>query len=83
MGDKIADRVKSVISAVFEIPADKIGEESSPDNIESWDSLKHMNMVVALEDEFNIQFTDDELIELINMKLIMVIIREKLSGNAK
>ena len=83
MGDKIEDRVKNVISAVFEIPVNKIGEESSPDNIESWDSLKHMNMVVALEDEFNIQFTDDELIELINMKLIMVIIREKLSGNAK
>jgi acyl carrier protein len=83
MGDKIEERIINVMSAVFEIPANKIGEESSPDNIESWDSLKHMNMVVALEEEFNIQFTDDELIELINMKLIMVIIREKLSGNAK
>jgi len=83
MGVKIEGRVKSVISAVFEIPADKIGEESSPDNIESWDSLKHMNIVVALEEEFNIQFTDDEIIELISMKLIMVIIREKLSGNTK
>ncbi len=83
MGVKIEGRVKNVISAVFEIPADKIGEESSPDNIESWDSLKHMNIVVALEEEFNIQFTDDEIIGLINMKLIMVIIREKLSGNTK
>ena len=83
MGDKIEERIINVMSAVFEIPANKIGEESSPDNIESWDSLKHMNIVVALEEEFNIQFTDDEIIELINMKLIMVIIREKLSGNTK
>ena len=74
MGDKIEDRVKSVISAVFEIPVEHITEDSSPDTIESWDSLKHMNMVVALEEEFNIQFTDDELIELINMKLIMVVL---------
>ena len=83
MGVKIEGRVKSVISAVFEIPADKIGEESSPDNIESWDSLKHMNIVVALEEEFNIQFTDDEIIELINMKLIMAIITHKLSVDNK
>ena len=83
MGNKIEERIKNVMSAVFEIPANKIGEESSPDNIESWDSLKHMNIVVALEEEFNVQFTDDEIIELINMKLIMVIIREKLSGNTK
>ena len=83
MQNKIEERIKNVMSAVFEIPANKIGKESSPDNIESWDSLKHMNIVVALEEEFNIQFTDDEIIELISLKLIMAIIREKLSGNIK
>ena len=83
MGDKIEERIKNVMSAVFVIPANKIGKESSPDNIGSWDSLKHMNIVVALEEEFNIQFTDDEIIELINMKLILVIIREKVSDNTK
>ena len=83
MGDKIEERIINVMSAVFEIPANKIDKESSPDNIESWDSLKHMNIVVALEEEFNIQFTDDEIIELINMKLILVIIREKVSDNTK
>ena len=83
MENNLENRIKNVMSAVFEIPAIKIGKESSPDNIESWDSLKHMNIVVALEEEFNVQFTDDEIIELISMKLIMVIIREKLSGNIK
>ena len=79
MGDNIEERIKNVMSAVFEIPANKIGKESSPDNIESWDSLKHMNIVVALEEEFNIQFTDDEIIELINFSLMEAVIKEKLS----
>ena len=79
MGDNIEERIKNVMSAVFEIPANKIDKESSPDNIESWDSLKHMNIVVALEEEFNIQFTDDEIIELINFSLMEVVIKEKLS----
>ena len=74
MNNDIEDRIKNVLSSVFGIPTKEIDNKSSPDSIESWDSLKHMNMVVALEDEFNVQFTDDNIIELINMKLIMVVL---------
>ena len=66
------------MSSVFEIPVEQIQDDSSPDNIDSWDSLKHMNLVVALEDEFNVQFTDENIIELINMKLILAVLFEKL-----
>jgi len=76
MGNKIEERIKNVMSAVFEIPVEQIQDDSSPDTIDSWDSLKHMNMVVALEEEFNVQFTDDNIIELINLKLIMAVLLE-------
>ena len=66
------------MSAVFEIAVDKFDEDSSPDNIESWGSLNHMKLVVALEEEFNVQFTDDDITELINMKLIIAVLLEKL-----
>ena len=62
------DRVKKVISEVFNIDIELINNESSPDNIESWDSLKHMNLIVALEEEFEDamnygQFTDPANVE--------------------
>ena len=76
MERNIDDRIKNVMSAVFEIPVEQIQDDSSPDTIDSWDSLKHMNMVVALEEEFNVQFTDDNIIELINLKLIMAVLLE-------
>ena len=66
------------MSAVFEIAVDKFDEDSSPDNIESWGSLNHMKLVVSLEEEFNVQFTDDDITELINMKLIIAVLLEKL-----
>jgi acyl carrier protein len=69
------------MSAVFEISTGEINDESSPDTIESWDSLKHMNMVVALEEEFKVKFTDDNITELINMKLIRVVLLERLSAD--
>jgi acyl carrier protein len=64
------NRIKNVLSAVFEISVDEITDESSPDNIESWDSLKHMNLIVALEEEFNIGFEDCEILEMMNYSLI-------------
>ena len=71
------NRIKKVMSAVFEISVEEINEKSSPDTIESWDSLKNMNLVVALEEEFGIVFEDNELVELLNYSLICNIIKSK------
>ena len=77
MENKLAERIKKVMSAVFEIPVEQIQDKSSPDTIESWDSLKHMNMVVALEEEFEVEFTDDEILEMMNYALIKSILMGK------
>ena len=69
--DKMKERVFKVMSSVFGVPVDKINEESSPDNIESWDSLKHLNLVVALEEEFDIEFTDDQTGDIMSALLII------------
>ena len=74
MENKLAERIKKVMTAVFEIPVGQIKDDSSPDTIESWDSLKHMNLVVALEEEFETEFNDDEIMEMMNYKLIVEVI---------
>ena len=71
------DRVKKVISAVFNIDIELINNESSPDNIENWDSLKHMNLIVALEEEFEIEFNDEEIVDSMNYALILNILESK------
>ena len=73
----VEDRIKNVMSAVFEIPVNQIKDNSSADTIESWDSLKHMNLVVALEEEFEIELTDDEIIEMMNYLLIIEVLKNK------
>jgi acyl carrier protein len=79
MNSQLAKRIKNVMSAVFELSADEITDHSSPDTIWSWDSLKHMNLVSALEEEFDISFTDSEILEIMNFPLIKLIISEKIS----
>ena len=75
------EQIKNILSVVFEIPEEKIKDEFSTDTIESWDSLKHMKLIVALEEEFNVIFSDDDIIELNNMKNIFRVLSEKLQDD--
>ena len=76
MENKMEDRIKNVMSAVFEVSVDKIKDNASPDTIVSWDSLKHMNLIIALEEEFNVEFSDSETVELLSYKLISIILKD-------
>ena len=80
MDNKIEGRIKDVMSAVFEISTDKINDKSSPDTVQSWDSLKHMILIIALEEEFEIIFSDDDIVNILSFDSFRSIIKEKL-GN--
>ena len=71
-------KIKEVMSAVFEIPLESISDDSSYDNIENWDSLRHLNLILALEEEFEVSIPDEEVGNLVNYKLIELIINELL-----
>jgi acyl carrier protein len=71
-------RIKNVMAAVFEISVEEINDQTSSDSIDSWDSLNLMNLVVSLEEEFEIQFDDEEIVDMLNFKLIKEIISQKI-----
>ena len=70
-------RIKKVMGDVFNIGVDSINNDSSTDNIENWDSLKHMNLIVALEEEFEVEFDDEEIVDSMNYALILNILSNK------
>jgi|SaaInlStandDraft_3_1057020.scaffolds.fasta_scaffold45691_3 acyl carrier protein len=80
MSSEIEKKVKYILSSVFNILVKDIQDTDniSPDTINSWDSLNHMNLVSALEEEFSLEFSDDEIVEMMNFKLINEIINQKL-----
>ena len=69
-------KIKQVMSAVFEIPIELINSDASSDNIENWDSLRHLNLILALEEEFGVSIPDEEVGNLVNYKLIELIIND-------
>ncbi len=74
------EKIKQVMASVFEIPVESIHEMSSADNIENWDSLHHMNLVVALEEEFKVSFDDEQISNLLNYQLIKLTLTELITA---
>ena len=56
-----------------------INEESSQDSIEQWDSMKHLDLIVALEEEFGVDIPIEEVGNMTNFKYIKLIIEEQLA----
>jgi acyl carrier protein len=71
-------KIKQVMSLVFEVPLESIADDASSDNIENWDSLRHLNLILALEEEFGVSIPDEEVGNLVNYKLIELIINDSL-----
>lgn len=59
------------MSQVFRVAEDQIREGASPQTISNWDSLAHMNLVLALEEEFGVQFQDQELVQMTSFEAIL------------
>ena len=64
------DRIKSVMAQIFNVDIGAITEESSPENIERWDSLRHMQVILALEDEFGVTFSDEDIPNLLSLRAL-------------
>ncbi len=71
-------RVFDIIAQVMNVPVGSLSEESSPESIEAWDSLKHMSLILTLEEEFGVQFSDEEIVTMLNVGLIMEALTHKL-----
>jgi acyl carrier protein len=73
----LLSRVQRIVSDVLQIPLEQVLPETSPDNVETWDSIQHLTLVLALEQEFGIQFSPEEIEQLLSVDLIAAFVEEK------
>jgi acyl carrier protein len=60
----LEERLKRVFAEVFGLSPDQIADDASPKTIPRWDSMNAMVLTMALEEEFDVQFTDQELVKM-------------------
>ena len=75
----IEEKVTQVICQVMTVEAESVNRDSSPDTIGQWDSKKHMNLILSLEQTFGIQFSDEEIVKMLDVGLITQTVKEKIN----
>ena len=70
------EKLKRVLANIFNINIDEIDDATSVDSVPQWDSLKHLNLVLALEHEFNITLSTEQTVEILNYSLIKAVLGE-------
>jgi acyl carrier protein len=74
------DKLRQVMASVLKVPVGAIGPDASMDNVPTWDSLQHMNLVLALEEEFGVSIPDEDAANVTSYALIKVVLEECLQG---
>jgi acyl carrier protein len=75
--DQIEERLQAVMRDVFDRPDIVVRREMTAADVEEWDSLTHVNLVVAAEKEFGLHFTLAEIRPLKNVGEMLDLIRRK------
>ena len=62
--------VEDVVSRVFGVDSGSLDESSSPETVEGWDSMGHLNLVAALEHDFNVSIDIGDVMEMVSVRRI-------------
>ena len=60
----MSEKLYQIISRVFNVDNSKINDETSPENLEEWDSFNFYVLLDEIENEFNVKFDLDETLEI-------------------
>lgn len=75
----VIDELKDVFEMVFDQKDLKITPETTSNDVEGWDSMSHVTMLMAVEDHFNIEFKSFEIANLPNVGALVVLVEKKLA----
>jgi acyl carrier protein len=73
----IREKVKRVMAATFHVPAEQIPDDATPENVKGWDSLGHIELMLALEMEFGVPLPTEKIIDLVNLEAIEGFLQEQ------
>ena len=78
MVDRLEERVREILADILGIDAAQMGERTAFDRTPGWDSANHINLIVALEEEFSIVLDVAEIDTMLTFNDVVSTIEAKL-----
>ncbi|MDT7798189.1 MAG: hypothetical protein QOI78_1622 [Actinomycetota bacterium] len=77
----VAPKLRAVFVEALDLEADVDVENLKYRDLEAWDSVGHMALVAAIEDEFDVEFDTDQVIDMSSFKVAVDMVTELQSKN--
>lgn len=74
------ERVQVIMADVFGVDPATIDDEASPQRIEKWDSVRHIQLILALEQQLAIEIDDDQVGLMVSLPAILEVVTAKQNG---
>jgi len=77
MNADVFEKVRTIAADILQVRSSALNAASSPETVNTWDSVQHLNLVVALEESFGFQFSPEEMDSMKNIGQIAGIVESK------
>ena len=74
-------RIKKLLAEVLQMSEEKITDDLAMEDVDVWDSLKHMELIVSLEQTFEIELSFDEIVVMKTVAEIKRVLGQKSAVN--
>jgi acyl carrier protein len=71
------EKIKKLVSEVLMLPTAQVHDALSMKTTESWDSLKHMELIATIEQDYGIELTMDDIVAMGSFKGITDVLAKK------
>lgn len=65
--EEVYETLNGVFQDVFDDESIEVHDETTSDEIEDWDSLEHINLIAAVEQEFGVKFNMGQVVSMKNV----------------
>ena len=72
----LEQKIYEIAGFVFGISPSSLDLDSSTETLKNWDSAKHIDFILALEDEFKIEFDEEKVLEMLSLELVLKAVKE-------
>lgn len=60
----MSNKVFEIVARIMGVSLEAVTASSSPQTLENWDSLRHMKLILAIEESLDVQFNDEEIVKI-------------------
>jgi len=76
LATELLDIVRTLMGELFKRDPETIDSATTMESVEAWDSLQHLNLILALEESLDVRFATDEVTNMRSFDQIVSVLRQ-------